>query len=33
MANWSNNGHLESNENYLRIVRAIGERISQKDIN
>ncbi|MBJ2137618.1 serine hydrolase [Paraglaciecola chathamensis] len=33
MANWSNNSHSASNENYLRIIRAIGERISQKDIN
>ena len=29
MANWSNNGDLESNENLLRIVRSVGEHIKK----
>lgn len=32
MANWSNNGHLENNENLLRIVRSIGQHINQTHI-
>ncbi len=33
MANWSDNGHLASNENLLRIVRTIGGYIKQKSNN
>jgi CubicO group peptidase (beta-lactamase class C family) len=33
MANWSNNSDLKSNENLLRLVRTVGEHISQTNIN
>ncbi len=32
MANWKDNGDLESNENLLRIVRSIGDHINQQSI-